>query len=415
VTDHQRSGMEDRIRDAYQSAGRTVQTLQRPAPVLPTGAAKSPRRMNVLTPVAAAAAVVVVIAASVALPRLLANSAGSPANPAAAQVSAAGLYPPFQVVVTDKSNSDSTLQVESAATGHVVTTLAPPWPKGEWGAVTAVGDTGRFIVAAAPKLSSALPSPTRLYTLTLTASGAVAGLTPLAVPVLPGQVTSLAAAADGRTVAYTLMPLGASADHEVGIITGRTTRQWSIGGLTRSGAGAGNLGIWGVSVSSDGGMVAFITQSQDASEAAWVLPTDSAPGAITARARQLYELEPRDGPGTKVAALGSALISPDGGTLYLATSSSTAGGTVVTALTAYRTTGEASPRTVTTFGDGFYDGAGELLTPAGDGRLLAWNNYVSTAYLVNPATGTRTTLPLHGVPSLRPGVPPRLIGVALAW
>ncbi len=409
----QHSGVEDRIRDAYQSAARTVQTLQRPAPV-PAGSARRPRRMNVLTPVAAAAAVVVVIAGSVALPRLLAGSGRPAENPAGAQVSASGLYPPFQVVVTDKGNSGSSLQVESAATGHVLTTLAPPWPKGEWGAVTAVGDTGRFIVAAAPKPSSSLSVPTRLYTLTLTARGTVAGLTPLAVPVLQGQVTSLAASADGRTVAYTLMPLAASADHEVGIITGRTTRQWSIGGLTRPGAAAGNMGIWGVSVSSDGSMVAFITQSQDASEAAWVLPTGSAPGAITARARQIYEVEPRDDPGTKVAGLGSALLSPDGSTLYLATSSSSAG-QVVSALTAYRTTGEASPRTVTTFGDGSYDGAGELLTPAGGGKLLAWNNYVSTAYLVNPATGTRTTLQLHGVPRLEDTDPPRLIGVNLAW
>jgi len=183
VTDHQPNDLEDRVRDAYQSAARTVQTLQRTSPVLAAGSVRRPRRMNALAPLAAAAAVIVVIAASVALPRLL---AGSARNPAAPQVSATWHYPPFQLVETNPNNSDARLQVESAATGHVVTTVAPPRPGATWGAITAVGDTGRFIVAADPKPSSSSSYPTRLYTLTLTARGTVAGLTPLGVPVLQG-------------------------------------------------------------------------------------------------------------------------------------------------------------------------------------------------------------------------------------
>lgn len=411
MTDHQPNDLEDRIRDAYQSAARTVQPLQRPSPVLAAGSVRRTRRTNVLAPIAAAAAVIVVIAASVALPRLL---AGSARNPAAPQISAPGHYPPFQVVVTYKSNSGSSLQVESAATGHVVTTVALPWRGAVWGAVAAVGDTSRFIVAAAPKPPSPLSRPTRLYTFTLSARGTVAGLTPLPVPVLQGQVTSLAASADGRTVAYTLVPLNAGADREVGIITGRTTRHWTTGGLTRS--GAGTLGISDVSVSSDGSMVAFTTQSQVQGDAAWVLPTGSAPGGITARARKVYELlRPTYGTGTGVTWLDSALISPDGSTLYLATSATSASGKVVTALTAYSTAAGASPGTVTTFDGGFYEGLREILTPAGGGMLLAWKPYVSTAYLINPATRTRTTLQLRGVPRLRSTVPSLLTGVGLAW
>jgi hypothetical protein len=412
VTDHQPDDLEDRIRDAYQFAARTVQTLQRPSPVLAAGSVRRPRQMNVLAPIAVAAAVIVVIAASVALPRLL---AGAARNPAAPRVSAPGHYPPFQVVVTIKSNLGSSLQVESAATGHVVTTVAPPWPGAVWGAVAAVGDTSRFIVAAAPKNlpSRGFSYPTRLYTFTLSARGTVAELTPLGVPVLQGQVTSLAASADGRTVAYTLVPLDSRSDHSVGIITGRTTRQWSIGGLTRT--GAGNLGIWDVSVSRDGRMVAFITQDQVVGDTAWVLPIGSAPGGITATARKVYQQAQIMGPGNRVAWLDSALISPDGSTLYLATSGNSASGKVVTALTAYRTTGRASPGTVTTFDGGFYESLGELLTPVGGGMLLAWNLYVSTAYLINPATRTRTTLQLHGVPRIRFTEPPQLTNVLLAW
>jgi hypothetical protein len=238
--------------------------------------------------------------------------------------------------------------VESAATGHVVTTVALPWHGAEWGAVAAAGDTGRFIVAAAPKFSGSLSMPTRLYALTLSARGTVAGLTPLPVPVLQGQVTSLAASADGRTVAYTLVPLDSRADREVGIITGRTMRHWTIGGLTRTGAG----NLFYVSVSSDGRMVAFVTQDQVVGEEVWVLPTGSAPGGITARARKVLEFRSAYSPG-KVRWLHSALISPDGSTLYLATSADPASGKVVTTLTAYPTAGGASPRTVTTFDIGF--------------------------------------------------------------
>jgi hypothetical protein len=412
VTDHHLNDLEDRIRDAYQTAGRTVQTLQRTSPVLAAGSVRRPRRMNVLAPIAAAAAVIVVIAASVALPRLLAGSARNPAGP---EISAPWHYPPFQVVVTQGDTLNSSLQVESAATGHVVTTVALPWKGAAWGAVAAVGDTGRFIVAAAPKNvpSRGFSYPTRLYTLTLSARGTVVDLTPLGVPVLQGQVTSLAASADGRTVAYTLVPFDSRSDHWVGIITGRTTRQWSIGGLTRT--GAGNLSLFDVSVSSDGSMVAFITEDQVVGETAWVLPTGSAPGGITATARRVYQQEPTLGPGNKVAWLDSALISPDGSTVYLATSGNSASGKVVTALTAYRTAGGASHGTVTTFDGGLYRGLAEVLTPAGGGMLLAWNNYVSTAYLINPATRSRTTLQLHGVPRVLFIAPPHVISVLLAW
>lgn len=412
MTDHQPDGLEDRVRDAYQSAARTVHTLQRPSPTLTAETAgtarpvRHPRRMNALAPVAAAAAVIAVIAASLALPRLLTGSAG-PGPGASAH------YPPFQVVVAYKSNGSTSLQVESAATGHVVATVAVPWHGAEWGAVAAVGDTGRFVVAAAPKFNGSPSTPTRLYSLTLSAHGTVAGLTRLPVPVLQGQVTSLAASADGGTVAYTLVPLDSRVDHEIGIITGRTTRHWTIGGLTRT--GAGNLGMSDVSVSSDGRMVSFITQDQVAGEEAWVLPTGSAPGGITARATKILEFRPSYSPG-KVMWLHSALISPDGGTLYLATSANSASGKVVTTLTAYPTTGGAPPRTVATFGTSFNEVMGEKLTPAGGGLLLSWNNYAPTVgYLINPATRTRTTVPLHGIPRLRFTDPPKLMNVELAW
>lgn len=78
MTDYQPNGLEDRIRDAYQSAGCTVRTLQRPSLMLAAGSVGRPRRMKVLAPIAAAAAVIVIIAASVGLPRLLTGSSPDP-------------------------------------------------------------------------------------------------------------------------------------------------------------------------------------------------------------------------------------------------------------------------------------------------------------------------------------------------
>ena len=65
------------------------------------------------------------------------------------------------------------------------------------------------------------------------------------------------------------------------MITGGRTRQWSVP--------AGVIaGIWDVSVSSDGDMIAFTTSGLakgGAEDTAWVLPTDSGPGSLTARAK----------------------------------------------------------------------------------------------------------------------------------
>ncbi len=130
VTDDQPGGLEDRVRDAYRSAARIVQTLQRTSPDLAADSAPRARRrrLNAFVPIAAAAAVIVVIAASLAVPRLLTGPArNSPATGTQGSPLAPRFYPPFQVVLTvNDSNRESKLQVESAATGRVLSTLAPP-------------------------------------------------------------------------------------------------------------------------------------------------------------------------------------------------------------------------------------------------------------------------------------------------
>jgi len=397
VTDNRPGDLEERVRDAYGSAARTVQTLRRTSPMsaaAPVPRAR-PRRMNAFVPIAAAVAVIAVIAASVAVPRLLSGAARKSPATGAPGSSARALrnLPPFQVVLTvNDSNRESKLQVESAATGRVLSTLAPPWQGATWGDVAATQDATRFIVAAARSTSPY--APTRLYTLTLSARGAVTGLRPLAVPSLPGELTSLAASADGSTVAYTTFGLKGGV-YEVGVITAGRVRLWSV----PSGPVAG---VWNVSVSGDGDMIAVTTESivGGDEQTVWVLPTDSAPGRLTARARKVYDHVHVAGAGRAYTTLESELISPDGGTLYLCAAATSASGKAVTTVTAYDTADGASLGTVATWDNG----SPTTLTPVA-GLPLIWDpgsfmpsgKSDPTAYLLNPGARTKTTLRLHGI------------------
>jgi hypothetical protein len=297
------------------------------------------------------------------------------------------------VVTVSDSNRKSTLLVESAATGRVVSKLAPPWRGAMWLDVSATADTKRFVVAAEPLASPY--APTRLYTLTLSASGAVTGLAPLAVPTLPGELTSMAASADGSTVVYTTS--GPGATYQAGVITGGRTRHWNVP--------AGVIaGIWDVSVSGNGDMMAVTTNGLprgSVEDTVWVLPTDSTPGSLTAKARKVYDHNYTGGAGHAMTILESAVISPDARSLYICTAATSAQRKTVTRVTAYSTAGTASPRTISTWNNGRVT----ALTPVGS-RLLIWDRGsfgqggVSdpTAYLINPATRTRTIVRLHGIP-----------------
>jgi hypothetical protein len=399
VTDEQPGDTEDRVRDAYRSAARTVQTLQRTSAELDAPVPRArPRRMNAFVPIAAAAAVIVVIAASLAVPRLLAGSAGNSQATATPTPGSRALrsYPPFQVVLTvNDSNRESKLQVESAATGRVLSTLAPPWQGATWGDIAATQDATKFIVAAAPSTSPY--APTRLYTLALSARGAVAGLRPLAVPSLPGELTSLAASADGSTIAYSTLTLKGGI-REVGVITGGRKRQWNV-------PYDPIVGVRDVSVSGDGQVVAVATEGlgSDLNEqAVWVLRTDSAPGSFTARARKVYDHSYIGGAGHAYTLEESDLISPDGGTLYLCLAHVSAGGKTVTTVTAVDTADGASLGTIASW-DSAYP---TTLTPVA-GLPLVWDpgsfepyskKPDPTAYLLDPGARTSTTLRLHGIP-----------------
>jgi hypothetical protein len=387
------SDLEDRVRDAYQAAGRTVQpqTLRRTTPRVAAGSARRSRRLNALIPVAAAVAVLAVIGASVALPRLLTGSA-SPAGAAGKPgISASALAhdPPFQVIVT-RAGTGTSLLVRTPA-GHVDSTLAPPQGT-TWGDVTATANPRKFIVATSPN-TRANWSPFRLYTLTLSARGAVTHLTPLAVGSLPVQLGSLAADADGGVIAFS--GERSSGAFVVGVVIGNQVKQWSVSDRE---AFIGN-----VSVTSAGNKIAFITQYNGPGShfAAMVLATGSAPGSLLTRAKTVGSNDyPR-----KDLYMFSVAISPDGNWVYVVTRPilPSLGAKLPTTLTAYSASRQGAPVTIAT-----WTGGEPALLPIG-GMLFAWMydmpgsasapSPASTAYLINPATRTKTAVRLPGLPS----------------
>lgn len=352
--------------------------------MLTAGSVPRQRRINMLVPFAAAAAVIAVVGASVALPRLLTGASSSPGAPPPPVIStyAPGQHPPFQVVLIE-----SALRVESAATGRVLISLAPR--RGfSWEAVSATGDATKFVVAEAT--SSTPYRPTTLYTLTLLAHGRAARLDPLAT--LPVEISSMAASANGSTVAYTTFGGGGAV---VGVLRGGKTREWTVS--------TDALGVSGISVSGNGDMLAFLTDGRapnGAERAAWVMSTGSATIA-TAKPRKIRDYTWTGGQGHAMTIPESALISPDGRALYIATATTAASGKSVARVSSYSTADGASLGTISTWDNGYPTD----LIPVG-GLPLVWNvnSFLPynkgdfTAYLLNPATRTRTSLRLHGIP-----------------
>jgi hypothetical protein len=319
------NSLEDRLCEAYRGAAQTVRPEQVPA--LRRAREQAGRRQararrltrKKLAPLAAAAAVAVVaVGAAVVLPRALGGTATAPGPSAPTPRTPIGPPPKFMVIVASFGGGSAPLQVRDAATGRVVSTVLPPRVGTAWAGAAAVTDN-TFVLAAQPEAG---PEPgacyTLLYTLTLTAAGTPASLTPLDVPRIAGYVSpnDLAASADGM-VAYasSSCPGSAVGTTTIAVIDTATahTRRWTI----RSGwFVGGNLALSG-----NGTVLALYVPSENPTfspgaplPGAWVLPTDSAPGPIAQRGHQVVSLA-RDTPEPGVAA-----ISPDGSTVYLVTS-----------------------------------------------------------------------------------------------
>lgn len=405
------SGTGDRLRDAYHAVVEAVQPddigdLRSPQP-LPriAGFARWTRR---LTPLAAAAAVVLAVGAAVAIPRLAGQGPAAVTAPQTAGASSG--QPPFLVdldhatYLVDLGRATYVyLQVRDAATGRVLTQLKPPEAGGRWVAVAATGNPASFVVGAtylrAPGAMSCTSSQnyTQLYTLTLTAAGGPASLSPLyRIPVqfdtsvLAGG-SALAVSADGRTVAYATAPCGrrtSKTQMSIVMIRDGVSRTWTTPWL----AGPSSL-----SLSADGSELGYadVTQYQwpiSPLGSAWILPTGSPPGSAARWSRKLLSNVPNAG-----IQITDEELSPDGTIMYVVTATEPGNNPnqpETDALYAYSTATGARLRTLHRW-NGTTSGPPSL-TIGGD-EALVWDMYnrVDEVNLTTGSDRTFTQLP-HG-------------------
>jgi hypothetical protein len=406
------SRIEELLSTAYQEAADAVRPDSvRSALSLPASGHKRRRRpaRTAFTPVAAAIAVVVVIAAGLVVPRLLAG----PSQPAARDT----VPPPFLVLAVNPLNPSGALKLEvvATATGRVVSTL-DTLGRGRWAQVAATGNDRRFVVARTPIAGQA--GSITLYTLTLSAHGDITRLSRSSAFTTRGHLESLAVSSDGSTVAYATVTgciMGGPCDSTVGVIANGRTRQWTASGTVQP---------TDLSLSRDGGTLAFMSiwsgeLMTPADQSVWLLSTRSAPGSLTGASRRLVSVAAADPGQQGVTWLRSALISPDGHTVYVLTdrlwpitsSPSTApspgasGGPTPpnpfgeVSLTPYDTADAGSPGTAagwkgTSGLPGYVIAAGDDICAFPFG---ASSSEVQTAYLIDPSTMAITPLMLPDI------------------
>ena len=274
------TSLEDRLREAYRTVTDTVREDELPG--LDGRRARTRRRdrFSAFAPLAAAAAVVIAIVASVAVPKL----AGSPGPPAAPAAPGPGAGTPPFVLIMNKADSHGNvgpLVVVSAATGRVTGKVPAPRKGTTWYDVALTGSGTTFVLAATPSRGGSC-NPSYLYTLTLSASGAPASLKPWTDPVVPLEITSITASADGGALAF-VADQCRGGDQEIGFIRGRTMKTWLTPGF------AGFL-----SLSADGSMLGYAESDFGQGGTARVLDTRFAPGSATAASKIMYTY-PADG------------------------------------------------------------------------------------------------------------------------
>jgi hypothetical protein len=350
------TNLEDELRDAYRAVADTVREEELPG-LYEQRARRRRDRFSAFAPLAAAAAVVVAIGIGIAVPELL-SAPGRPAAPAAPTAT-----PPFMIIV-NTPNAQRPLVVVSAATGRTTATVAVPRKGSAWFDVAPTASGTRFIVAATP-LRGGLCNPTYLYTLTLSASGVPASLRPWTVPVVPAEIGSLSASADGGTLAF-VQSACRGPDQEIGIIRGARMKTWRE---------PYPLFAEDLSLSADGSKLGYAESTIGGQGArVRVLDTGSAPGRATA-ASTIVHTYPAAGRAPSVA------IGPAFTTMYVAWVT----GRDTFHLAGYRIgagggQGTLFSRTM----------PGEFVSLAG-GQVLVWDPGVAL-YLVDPVTGKATRI-----------------------
>ncbi len=197
------NSLEEQLRDAYQEAARTVRPHSVPeldlAPARRSWAARHRAGLRVLAPLAAAAAVAAIVVAVTGIAQLPGGQPSShpsrPPRPAAATEGP----PPYFIKVIRSDRGDDGLGVFSARTGQLTELIKTPQAGGSFSGAAAISRPRTFLVSAVGLTGCY----TLFYRLTLSPRGALASLSPLAVPRVSGAVTAtLTASADGQVIGY---------------------------------------------------------------------------------------------------------------------------------------------------------------------------------------------------------------------
>lgn len=354
------TNLEEELREAYRAVTDTVR--EEDLPGLYERRARGRRaRFGAFAPLATAAAVVVAIGVGVSVPKLVSAPSG-PAAPATATAvpGTAKATPPFMIIV-NTPDAQRPLVVVSAATGRTTATVAVPRKRTAWFDVAPTASGTTFIVAATP-LRGGLCNPTYLYTLTLSASGVPTSLRPWTDPVVPAEIGSLSASADGGILAFVEYPCRGP-DQQIGIIRGGRIKTWR----EPYPLFAGDL-----SLSAGGTKLGYAESGLGRGARVRVLDTGSPPGSATAASTIVYTY-----PAAGRAA--SAAIGPDFTAMYVGWLT----GSDVFHLAGNRigaVQGTLFSRTM----------PGEFVSLAG-GQVLVWDPGVAL-YLVDPVTGKATRI-----------------------
>ncbi len=312
--------IEDRLRDAFRADAETVHP-EAVRPFASPGArpgrpADRRPRGRIVIPVAAAAAVALIaVGTAVVLPRALSDHGrGHQAPPAGIAAGypdgqmPGGPPPKFFVAIVSLPGGkfDATeLEVVNAATGRITGRITSPGAHRNFQAVAPLGNDKTFVAEA-----SGIRCDAWFYKFTLTAQGRPAGLTPLAVPMVPGRpvgLSSLATSADGQLLAFTTGRCAAIKARQilghVGVIdlAPRHVTTWSY--LVPASPAS-------LSLSANGRLLEMVSNPSGGKpelsigrNAAWVVRTSAAPGPLAQRYRKLF------GPPTWPSA---AVLSPTG-------------------------------------------------------------------------------------------------------
>jgi hypothetical protein len=312
--------IEARLRDAYHAAVQTVS----PDEIRELGEqsvtightshhAPGPVRRRIVTPVAAAAAVALIgVLTAVIIPGMLA----SPHRP----VHAAGIKPAIRYAVELNLAGDMrSVIIRDVVTGAHVASVAAPG-HGLYFERVATGD-GRNYVAVLARPGTCR---TWLYRFRLNGAGQPTALAPFR-PAFIGQMIGqpngqFVVSGDGRTLAFLgdrCSRTGLPATESISVLHLQTMRTTSWAMPARVGASVSAL-----SLTADGSTIAYdVAPNIGPDKGVYILPADAAPGPALQRSRAVL----RPAQFGRSEMINSAVITPDGKSIYFTTNSGQVG------------------------------------------------------------------------------------------